>query len=112
MNRTVVLLAVLALLPVAAPAETPATLRLDYFHAGSAEEERFSLDAIVLDAFSSDSIPVHLLTKEAIELSAAFAKGSRHRPGDGAQPEGEQTKLPTAVKCPPVGSSPAAAGAA
>jgi hypothetical protein len=36
---------------LASPAvgETPATLRLDYFHTGSATEERFSLDGIVLE---------------------------------------------------------------
>jgi hypothetical protein len=35
------------LLPASVPAETPPTLRLDYFHTGSAEEERFALDALV-----------------------------------------------------------------
>jgi hypothetical protein len=33
-----------------------------------AEEPEGSLDLIVIDAFSSDAIPVHLLTKEAMEL--------------------------------------------
>ncbi len=33
----------------AAPAETPATFRLDYFHTGNAEEERFALDGVVVE---------------------------------------------------------------
>jgi hypothetical protein len=33
-----------------------------------AEGQRHQFDVLVLDAFSSDSIPVHLLTKEAFEL--------------------------------------------
>ena len=48
MIRPVILVAALAvLLPVSLPAETPPTLRLDYFHTGSADEERFALDALV-----------------------------------------------------------------
>ena len=35
------------LLLFAAAAAPPATLRLDYFHAGDAREERFALDAVV-----------------------------------------------------------------
>ncbi|MFM7151141.1 MAG: fused MFS/spermidine synthase, partial [Gemmataceae bacterium] len=31
-------------------------------------EEDHSFDVLVLDAFSSDSIPIHLLTREALEL--------------------------------------------
>ena len=49
MTRTVALLAVLAVAAVVAAAEPPATFRLDYFHTGTADEERFSLDAIVLE---------------------------------------------------------------
>ena len=32
-----------------APAATPATFRLDYFHPGNAEEERFALDGVVVE---------------------------------------------------------------
>lgn len=41
-----------------------------------AREPDASYDCIVLDAFSSDSVPVHLLTREAVELYA-----SKLRPG-------------------------------
>src|SRR5512143_1769577 len=40
---------VLALAASAAPADTPRTLRLDYFHTASAAEERFALDGLVLE---------------------------------------------------------------
>jgi spermidine synthase len=43
---------------------------------GLQAEPRDSYDVIILDAFSSDSIPVHLLTREAIQMYAA-----RLRPG-------------------------------
>ena len=44
----VALMCVAVALP--APAETPATFRLDYFHTGNAEEEHFSLDGVVVEA--------------------------------------------------------------
>ena len=48
MIRSVILVAAFAVaLPVAALPETPATLRLDYFHTASVDEERFALDAVV-----------------------------------------------------------------
>ena len=37
-----------------------------------------SYDLIVLDAFSSDSIPVHLLTREAVAALPAQARAGRH----------------------------------
>jgi len=40
-----------------------------------AEEPPESLDAIVLDAFSDDAIPVHLLTREAFQLYFARLRG-------------------------------------
>ena len=33
----------------AAAAETPRTLRVDYFHTGNAREERFALERVVLE---------------------------------------------------------------
>lgn len=36
-----------------------------------AKEPGGSFDVLVIDAFSSDSIPVHLLTREALQLYAA-----------------------------------------
>lgn len=42
-----VALAMLA--PTVAVAESPATLRLDYFHTGTATEEVFSLDRLVVE---------------------------------------------------------------
>jgi hypothetical protein len=39
----------LALAAAAAAAEPPRTLRLDYFHTGTASEERFALDGLVLE---------------------------------------------------------------
>jgi hypothetical protein len=48
MFRPAILVVALAVVvPSSARAETPPTLRLDYFHTGSAEEERFALDALV-----------------------------------------------------------------
>ena len=38
-----------AALQAAAPAEPPPTLRLDYFHTGSATEERFALDSLAVE---------------------------------------------------------------
>jgi hypothetical protein len=51
MTRNVAPLALLALLAAATAgtAGTPGTLRLDYFHTGSAEDEVFSLDQVVLE---------------------------------------------------------------
>jgi hypothetical protein len=50
MIRTALLFAALAAtLSATAPAEPPATFRLDYFHTGSADEERFALDAVVVE---------------------------------------------------------------
>lgn len=50
--RSAIAVAALLLAPVAAaPAsgEAPRTLRVDYFHTGTAHEERFSLDRVVLE---------------------------------------------------------------
>jgi hypothetical protein len=44
-----VILAFLIAAAAAATPETPATLRLDYFHTGSAEQEQFALDALVAE---------------------------------------------------------------
>jgi hypothetical protein len=44
-----VLAAILALATPAGAADVPRTLRLDYFHTGSATEERFSPDRVVLE---------------------------------------------------------------
>jgi hypothetical protein len=41
--------AVAVLLPLTAAAEAPRTLRLDYFHTGTATEEHFSVDRIVVE---------------------------------------------------------------
>jgi hypothetical protein len=49
MNRAVFLVLALATVRPAAAAETPATFRLDYFHTGSADEERFALDGVVVE---------------------------------------------------------------
>jgi hypothetical protein len=52
MTRAIVLLVVLASVAVASVAASPATpdtLRLDYFHTGTADEEYFSLDGVVLE---------------------------------------------------------------
>ncbi len=52
MTRAIVLLAALASIAagsVAATPATPDTVRLDYFHTGTAEEEYFSLDGVVLE---------------------------------------------------------------
>jgi hypothetical protein len=49
MTRTVLVAAALAAALPAAAAETPATFRLDYFHTGSADEERFALDEVVVE---------------------------------------------------------------
>ena len=50
MSRVALLfLALVVLAPTSAPAEAPATLRLDYFHTANADEERFALDAVVLE---------------------------------------------------------------
>ena len=38
------------LLLAAATAEPPRTMRLDYFHSGTAAEERFALDRVSLEA--------------------------------------------------------------
>ena len=35
-------------------------------------------DVIVLDAFSSDSIPIHLLTREAVDLYLTRLDDGRH----------------------------------
>ena len=39
------------------------------------DEPAGSFDLIVLDAFSSDAIPVHLLTREAMDVYAEQADG-------------------------------------
>ncbi len=49
MTRTLLLAAALAVALPAASAETPATFRLDYFHTGSADEERFALDGVAVE---------------------------------------------------------------
>jgi hypothetical protein len=50
MMRSILLVVASAVaLPPSAPAQTPPTLRLDYFHTGSAEEECFALDAVVVE---------------------------------------------------------------
>lgn len=49
MNRTALSVVLVSALASLASAETPATLRLDYFHTGNAQEERFSLDQVVLE---------------------------------------------------------------
>ena len=36
-------------------------------------------DLIVLDAFSSDAIPIHLMTREAMAIYASTARAARHR---------------------------------
>jgi hypothetical protein len=41
--------ALLCLHGLAAPAATPRTMRVDYYHTGNAKEERFALDRIVLE---------------------------------------------------------------
>ncbi len=48
MSRTALLVAALAVVvPASSPAQAPATLRLDYFHTASADEEHFALDGVV-----------------------------------------------------------------
>ena len=48
MSRTTLLAAALAVaVPASSLAQAPATLRLDYFHTASADEERYALDAVV-----------------------------------------------------------------
>ena len=37
------------LVPTIAAAETPKTLRVDYYHTGTATEEAFSLDRVVIE---------------------------------------------------------------
>ncbi len=49
MNRCALSLGLLSVAASLASAEPPATLRLDYFHTGNAQEERFSLDVVVLE---------------------------------------------------------------
>jgi len=39
--------------------------------------ERQNFDVLVVDAFSSDSIPVHLLTREAVDLYLKHLRGSK-----------------------------------
>src|SRR2546423_15681544 len=54
---TLALLFVLSHLSVNASAETPRTMRVDYFHTGSAAQELFSLDRVVVEplAWPGDS---------------------------------------------------------
>jgi len=50
MKKLFAIFALLALgLGSATGAETPSTMRLDYFHTGNAEEEHFSLDRVVIE---------------------------------------------------------------
>jgi hypothetical protein len=44
------------------------TVRIDDGRAGLAATEAGRLDLVIVDAFNSDSVPVHLLTREAIAL--------------------------------------------
>ena len=46
---TLALLFVLSHLSVNASGETPRTMRVDYFHTGSAAQELFSLDRVVVE---------------------------------------------------------------
>ena len=49
MSRILRLCLLLPLLATATAAETPRTLRLDYYHTGTATEEVFSLDRVVVE---------------------------------------------------------------
>jgi len=47
--RVVILFSLLLLMPFAANAENPRTLRVDYYHSGNVDVEMFSLDRVVLE---------------------------------------------------------------
>ena len=53
-NRSAALLATLLLFPAIVLAETPATMRLDYFHTGNRDMEMFSVDQVVIEPLPSD----------------------------------------------------------
>ena len=51
-----------------------------------AKEPERSFDLIIVDAFTSDAVPVHLMTAEALQLYAAQAEGRRRRGAAHLQP--------------------------
>ena len=51
-----------------------------------AKEKNESFDLIIVDAFSSDAVPVHLMTAEAIRLYLDKVNGERHRAAAHLQP--------------------------